>query len=287
MTIATLGIDLAKNVFAVHGVDHNGKTVLVKSRVPRAALPGLIAGLSPCVIGMEACSGAHYWARLFRQYGHGPRLMAAKFVSHYRMAGKSGKNDAADAQAICEAVRRPHMRFVPVKDESQQAMQCLHRTRQGFIEAKTATYNRLRGLISEFGVIAPQSTDALRHMVSAQKSSLPLQVQQCVDDLLEHIEANITEYDKILSRMAKTDHRSQRLMELKGVGPTTACALVASIGNAHDFKNGRQLAGCLAGSDAIAVQQRRKVKAWQDNESRRFISANTSGSGCPFGPDWS
>jgi transposase len=161
--------------------------------------------------------------------------MAAKFVSPYRMAGKSGKNDAADAQAICEAVRRPHMRFVPVKDESQQAMQCLHRIRQGFIEEKTATYNRLRGLISEFGVIAPQSTDALRHMVSEQKSSLPLQVQQCVNDLLEHIdriEDNITEYDRILSRMAKTDHRSQRLMELKGIGPTTACALVASIGNA-------------------------------------------------------
>ncbi len=191
---------------------------------------------------------AHYWARLFQQYGHEPRLMAAKFVSPYRMAGKSGKNDAADAQAIYEAVRRPHMRFVPGKDESQQAMQCLHRTRQVFIEEKTATYNRLRGGISEFGVIAPQSTDALRYMVSVQKSSLPLQVQQCVDDLLEHvdrIEANITEYDRILSRMAKTDHRSQRLMELKGVGRTTACALVACIGNAHDFKNGRQLAAWL------------------------------------------
>ncbi|HCL6671164.1 TPA: IS110 family transposase, partial [Citrobacter freundii] len=248
MTITTVGIDLAKNVFAVHCVDQHGKTVLVKPKVSRAALPELIASLPPCVIGMEACSGAHYWARLFRQYGHEPRLMAAKFVSPYRMAGKSGKNDAADAQAICEAVRRPHMRFVPVKDESQQAMQCLHRIRQGFIEEKTATYNRLRGLISEFGVIAPQSTDALRHMVSEQKSSLPLQVQQCVNDLLEHIdriEDNITEYDRILSRMAKTDHRSQRLMELKGIGPTTACALVASIGNAHDFKNRRQLAAWL------------------------------------------
>lgn len=136
MTITTVGIDLAKNVFAVHCVDQNGKTVLVKPKVSRAALPELIASLPPCVIGMEACSGAHYWARVFRQYGHEPRLMAAKFVSPYRMAGKSGKNDAADAQAICEAVRRPHMRFVPVKDESQQAMQCLHRTRQGFIEEK-------------------------------------------------------------------------------------------------------------------------------------------------------
>lgn len=111
----------------------------MKSRVTRAPLPGLIAGLPPCVIGMEARSGTHYWARLFRQYGHEPRLIAAKFVSPYRMAGKSGKNDVVDAQAICETVRRPHMRFVPVKNESQQAMQCLHRTRQGFIEEKTST----------------------------------------------------------------------------------------------------------------------------------------------------
>ncbi|MCV8264120.1 transposase, partial [Escherichia coli] len=140
------------------------------------------------------------------------------------------------------------MRFVPVKDESQQAMQCLHRTRQGFIQERTATYNRLRGLVSEFGVIAPQSTDALRHAVSDQKETLPVQVRLCIDDLLAHvtnIEEKIAEYDRVLSRVAKTDHRSQQLMELKGIGPTTASALVASIGNAHDFKNGRQLAAWL------------------------------------------
>lgn len=136
MTITTLGIDLAKNVIAVHGVAQNGNTALIKSRLARTALPWLIAGLTLCVIGMESCSGAHYWARLCRYYDHEPRLMAAKFVFPYHMAGKSGKNDAADAQSICEAVRRPHMRFAPVKDESQQAMQCLYRTRQGFIEDK-------------------------------------------------------------------------------------------------------------------------------------------------------
>lgn len=173
------------------------------------------------------------------------RLMAAKFVSPCRMADKSGKNDAADAQAICEAVRRPHMRFVPVKDESQLAMQCLHRTRKGFIEEKTAKYNRLRGLISEFGVIAPQSTDALQRRVSEQKRSLPLQFRQCVDDILEHIgriDDKVAEYDRFLSCIARIDQRSQRLMELKGTGTTMACALVTSIGNAHDFKNGHQLA---------------------------------------------
>ncbi|OKB03475.1 transposase [Aeromonas salmonicida subsp. salmonicida] len=222
MTITTIGIDLAKNVFAVHGVDHAGKTVLVKPRVSRAALPELIASLPPCVIGMEACSGAHYWARLFRTYGHEPRLMAPKFVSPYRMAGKSGKNDAADAQAICEAVLRPQMRFVPVKDEEQQAMLCLHRTRQGFMEEKTAIYNRIRGLISEFGVIGPQSTQALRHMVHEHKTALPEQAQLCVGDLLEHIdrfEAKITEYDRLLTQTTRRDPRSQQLMKLKGIGP--------------------------------------------------------------------
>lgn len=154
----------------------------------------------------------------------------------------------ADAQAICEAVRRPHMRFVPVKDKGQQAMQCLHRTRQGFIEEKTAAYNRLRGLISEFGVIASQSTAALRYAAARHKDSLPAQVRQCIEDLLAHItriEEQIAEYDRILSQVAKTDNRSQRLMKLQGIGPTTACALVASIGNAHDFKSGRQLAAWL------------------------------------------
>lgn len=114
-------------MFAVHGVDQNSRIILIKPKVSRGALPELIASLPPCVIGMEACSGARCWTRLFRQDGHEPHLMAANLVSPYRMAGKSGKNDANNAQAIREAVRRPHMQFVPVKDESQQAMQCLHR----------------------------------------------------------------------------------------------------------------------------------------------------------------
>ena len=156
MSIITVGIDLAKNVFAVHGVDDNGKSVLVKPKVAREHLLPLIAQLPPCLIGMEACSGAHHWARQFRQFGHTVRLMAPKFVIPYRLSGKRGKNDAADAAAICEAVTRPQMRFVPVKEEHQQVILALHRTRNGFVEERTATYNRLRGLISEFGIVCPQ-----------------------------------------------------------------------------------------------------------------------------------
>ena len=146
MTIVTVGIDLAKNVFAVHGVNHAGKPELVRPDVKRAKLLELVASLPPCLIGMEACSGAHYWAREFQKFGHTVRIMAPKFVAPYRMGGKHGKNDAADAAAICEAVTRPNMRFVPVKDIDQQAILCLHRTRQGFIEERTAHYNRVRAL---------------------------------------------------------------------------------------------------------------------------------------------
>jgi transposase len=131
MPIVAVGIGLAKNVFAVHGVDEAGNAMLVRPRVPRDQLVTLIAQLPACLIGMEACSGAHHWARMFQQHGHTARLMAPNLVAPYRMSGKCGKNDAADAAAICEAVTRPSMRFVPLKDEHQQATLCLHRTRQG------------------------------------------------------------------------------------------------------------------------------------------------------------
>jgi hypothetical protein len=144
MTIVTVGIDLAKNVFAVHGVDATGKPVLLKPNVPRAKLAALIASLPPCLIGMEACSGAHHWARLFATFGHTVRLMAPKFVAPYRLSGKRGKNDAADAAAICEAVTRANMRFVPIKTLDQQGQLMVHRARQGFVEQRTATINRIR-----------------------------------------------------------------------------------------------------------------------------------------------
>jgi transposase len=248
MSIVTVGIDLAKNVFAVHGVDDNGKAVLVKPKVSREQLLPLMAQLPPCVIGMEACSGAHHWARQFRQHGHTIRLMAPKFVTPYRMSGKRGKNDAADAAAICEAVTRPNMRFVPVKEEHQQIILCLHRTRQGFVEERTATYNRLRGLLSEFGIVLPQKVACLRREIGAHLEDLPGYANQCVGDLLAHadqLDARIETYDRIIAKAARDDARSKRLMTLPGIGPNTASAMLASIGGGHDFKNGRQVAAWI------------------------------------------
>ena len=248
MSIITIGIDLAKNIFAVHGVNENGHAELVKPKVARDQLLPLIANLPPCLIGMEACSGAHHWARLFRQYGHTVKLMAPKFVTPYRMGGKRGKNDAADAAAITEAVTRPTMRFVPIKEEHQQIILCLHRTRQGFVEERTATYNRLRGLMAEFGIVLPQKVTCLRRGIGAHLEALPGYANRCIGDLLAHadqLDARIADYDKAISQAAREDARSLRLMQRPGIGPITASAFLASIGNGHDFKNGRQVAAWI------------------------------------------
>lgn len=246
--VAVIGIDLAKNVFAVHGVNAAGKSVLVKPAVRRDQLLELLAQLPPCLIGMEACTGAHYWARELIKLGHTPKLMAPKFVTPYRMQGKRGKNDANDAAAICEAVTRPNMRFVPIKSEDAQAMLTLHRGRQGFIEERTATVNRIRGLMSEFGVVLPQTADMIRRRARSALEALPFWAARAVADLLDHLvvlDQRIGEYDTYLGQLARQDERCRRLMQIPGLGPITATALVASIGNGHDFKNGRQLAAWL------------------------------------------
>jgi transposase len=248
MGIITVGIDLAKNVFAVHGVDEAGRAVLVKPKVARDKLVELVAQLPPCLIGMEACSGAHHWARQFVRYGHEVRLMAPKFVTPYRMSGKRGKNDAADAIAVCEAVTRPHMRFVPIKDVDQQATLCLHRTRQGFVAERTAVYNRVRGLISEFGIVLPQKVERLRRDILEHLEELPGWANCCVGDLLAHadvLDARVAEYDRAIAQVAREDERSRRLMRLPGIGPNTASALLASLGAGHDFKHGRQVAAWI------------------------------------------
>ena len=151
MKITSVGIDLAKNVFQVHAVDERGKTVL-RRQLRRDQMAAFFANLPPCLIGMEACGSAHYWARTLQSLGHTARLMSPQFVKPYV---KSNKNDVADAEAICEAVARPNMRFVPVKSIEQQAVLSLHRVRQGFVKARTAQANQIRSLLGEFGLIMP------------------------------------------------------------------------------------------------------------------------------------
>ena len=217
MSILYVGIDLAKNVFAVHGVNEAGKPVLVRPSVPRAKLHELIAGLPPCVIGMEACSGAHHWARLFMALGHTVRLMAPKFVAPYRLSGKRGKTDAADAAAICEAVQRPNMRFVPVKSEDQQGRLMVHRARQGFVEARTACLNRIRGLLSELGIVLPLKAAMVRQGAAAALEDLPGWANTVVGDLLSEVhrlDERIAEYDRHVATIARQDERAQQLMRL-------------------------------------------------------------------------
>jgi len=210
-----VGIGLAKIVFAVHAVDEHGKLARVRPSVPRARLHELVAALPPCTIAMEACSGGHHWARLFAAHGHTVRLIAPKFVAPYRMSGARGKNDAADAAAICEAVQRPAMRFVPVKSIDQQARLMVHRARQGYVEARTACINRLRGLLS---VLLSE---------------------------LHRLDERIAQYNRHIQAIAREDERARQLMRLSGVGPTTATALLAMIGNGHEFRCGRQFAAWL------------------------------------------
>lgn len=248
MSILYVGIDLAKNVFAVHGVNEAGKPELVRPSVARAKLHELIASLPPCTIGMEACSGAHHWARLFMTHGHTVRLMTPKFVAPYRLSGKRGKNDAADAAAICEAVQRPSMRFVPIKSQDQQGRLMVHRARQGFVEARTACLNRIRGLLSELGLVLPLKATAVQQGAAAMLEDLPGWANTVVGDLLSEVhrlDERIGEYDRHIALMARQDERAQRLMRLAGVGETTATALLAMIGNGHDFKCGRQFSAWL------------------------------------------
>lgn len=248
MAIVTLGIDLAKNVFALHGVDATGRAVLVRPCVPRAKLLEAVAGLPPCLIGMEACSGAHHWARLFASHGHTVKLMAPKFVVPYRLSGKQGKNDAADAAAICEAVTRPNMRFVPVKSVQQQGELMVHRARQGFVAQRTATLNRIRGLLSELGIVLPLKAATVRREALAQLEDLPGWANTVVGDLLSEVsrlDERIAIYDRHLRTIAKANDSVQLLMQLPGVAETTATALVATIGRGNDFRNGRQLAAWL------------------------------------------
>lgn len=248
MEITTIGLDLAKNVFQVHGVNERGKAVLRK-QLKRDQVASFFANLPPCLVGIEACASAHHWARKLQALGHTVRLMAPQFVKPYV---KSNKNDAADAEAICEAVSRPSMRFVPIKNVEQQSVLSLHRVRQGFVRARTAQANQIRGLLGEFGLVVPQGIAYIAQRVPAliedAENQLPGTFRLLIQRLLDHLKALQEQVDAIevqIKAWHRASEASQRIEKVPGIGPLTASALVASVGDAKNFDNGRQFAAWL------------------------------------------
>lgn len=199
MKITTMGIDLAKAVFQIHGVDARGK-VVVRKQLKRSEMAQYFANLEPCLIGMEACGSAHYWARKLAGYGHTVKLMAPQFVKPYV---KTNKHDLADAEAICEAVSRPNMRYVAVKTVEQQAILSVHRARQGFVKARTAQANQLRGLLSEFGIVLPQGIHSLMKRLPAILEDADNGLPGTMRNLLERLTANLKEMDRCVFHGAR------------------------------------------------------------------------------------
>jgi transposase len=248
MNITTIGIDLAKSVFQVHGTDERGKAVLSKV-LRRPQMMKFFTQMPPCLIGMEACGGAHFWARKLTELGHTVKLMAPQFVKPYV---KTNKNDARDAEAICEAVGRTNMRFVPIKTPEQQALLALHRARQGFVRARTAQGNQIRGLLAELGCAIPKGRGHLRSHVADiledAENGLSGMSRELFARLLEHLrhmDAQVQALEAQIKAWHREDEASRRLQQIPGIGPLSASALVASIGNARHFKNGRQLSAWL------------------------------------------
>lgn len=246
-----VGLDLAKSVFVLYGVDERGKCRL-RRHMQRSDVLTFFATLSPCLVGMEAGSGAHYWARELIELGHDARIMDPRLVAPYRSQGRTGKNDSNDASAICEAVGRPQMRFVPVKDVDQQAILIVHRVRKGRVEEKNRVANQLRGLLAEFGIVIPRGLQRLMRewpaMRQCNADRVPTLAWQELDSLyrrLHDLEEDILAYDRKIEAHIHRDARARRLCKINGIGPITASALVATIGNGRDFKNGRQLGAWL------------------------------------------
>ena len=248
MKITTIGLDLAKNVFQVHGVDEHGKVALRRT-LKRQQVATFFVNLPPCLVGMEACGSGFFWARKLRDMGHDAKLMAPQFVKPYV---KGNKNDAHDAEAICEAVSRPNMRFVPIKNEEQQAILSLHRARASFVKARTAQANQIRGLLGEFGLVLPKGvailTSRLPDILADTDNGLPEGRRQLLQRLLGHLREltrQAVELEGEIQRWHRDNAMSRRLADIPGIGPLTASALVATVGDARNFESGRQLAAWL------------------------------------------
>lgn len=248
MSVVTIGLDLAKTVFQVHGVDEKGVAVL-RRKLARADMITFFTKQLPCVVGMEACSSAHHWARLLVEIGHTVRLIPPQYVKPYV---KRNKTDAADAEAICEAVAKPNMRFVPIKTKQQQSILALHRVRSLLVRQRTATINALRGLLGEYGVIAGKGVRQLatlnERLSKADESVVPEEAKEALRCLFRHIDAlteKLGDMEKRIVAWHKSSPDSQRLASAPGVGPITATAIVAAVGDGKQFKSSRHFAAWL------------------------------------------
>ena len=247
-SIKVVGIDLAKSVFHLHGLDKSGHTMMRK-RLSRQKLIELMAQLPPCLVGMEACGGSHDWARRLMAMGHDVRLISPQFVKPYV---KSNKNDASDAAAICEAVQRPDMRFVPIKSVEQQDIQSLHRARSLVVSHRTAQANQMRGLMLEYGVVIAKSVAALRKAVpeileDADNALTPM-FRELLCGLWEEmlrLDQRISTYDAEIKHLSEQSEVCKRLMTIPGIGPMVSTALVAAVADGKAFKSGREMAAWL------------------------------------------
>jgi transposase len=246
--LSVVGIDLAKRVFHVAGMDDKGK-IMLRKRLTREALLPFLAQLAPVLIGMEACGGAHYWARRLREHGHTVKLIAPQFVKPYV---KSNKNDPADAEAICEAVTRPTMRFVPIKEIEQQDLQALHRARERVVKARTALVNEIRGLLAEYGIVLPPSVTKFRNgflpTLEAERAKLTALSQELFGQLYEEfgaLEKRLAYYTAKLEAISAAHPVCQRLETIPGIGPLTATAMIAAVSDVTHFQNGRQFAAWI------------------------------------------
>lgn len=246
--ISVIGLDLAKNVFQVHGIDEAGEVVLRKS-LRRSEMLRFFVRLQPCLIGMEACGGAHYWAGALTRLGHTVRLMAPAFVKPYV---KSNKNDRNDAEAICEAVQRPSMRFVAAKTPEQQAVLHLHQGRQLLVRQRVALNNHMRGILLEYGISLPVGarvvSQQLPELLEAGENALPMLARHLLAELKVEHDQLVSRIEGLETQLKHWHHHSpvsQQLASIPGIGVLTATALAATVGEANNFKNGRQLAAYL------------------------------------------
>ena len=268
MTTPTIiGLDIAKSSFQVHGVAASGRPTLRK-KLRRGQVLEFFANLPPCVIGMEACGGAHHWARELNGLGHEVRLMPAQYVKPYV---KTNKHDAADAEGCCEAVQRPSMRFVPVKSETQQALLMLHRIRDRLVAERTGTISAVRGHMAEFGIVAARRGPGMKELLAIisdlDDARLPPLARELLVLQVEHlraIETRIAALDERLQHQARSDEAARRLTAIPGVGPVIATAMVATVVDARSFPSGRVP---MARSHPSPARHRRPGAAARDQQA--------------------